>query len=60
MAKPRKEVKSEPVAAAEDNGASTDAIDAIEDGKIFAISRAARCRERQGACSPTHRSRSIP
>ena len=35
MARPRKAAKSEPVAAAEDDGASTDEIDAIEDGKIF-------------------------
>src|SRR5258708_15432717 len=35
MAKPRKAAKSEAVTAAEDNGASTDDIDSIEDGKIF-------------------------
>jgi hypothetical protein len=35
MAKPKKAAKSEAVTAVEDNGASTDEINAIEDGKIF-------------------------
>jgi type I restriction enzyme M protein len=35
MARPSKAAKSEAVTAAEDNGASIDEIDAIEDGKIF-------------------------
>ena len=35
MAKPKKAARSEAVPAVEDNGASTDEINAIEDGKIF-------------------------